>query len=193
MTAAGGAVAVELDDGSSLETDVVVVGAGRRARVRDIGLETVGLEADGTHLPVDEHCRLGEGLWALGDAIGGMMFTHLAKYQARVIADNILGRERRADYRAIPRVVFSDPEMAAVGMTEEEARAQGFEAATARLSLPDVLARPWTYERAPHGEMGLVADGSGRSWSGPGRWRPWRESGSTWPCWRRGPRSRSAP
>nr|MBJ6966230.1 hypothetical protein [Vibrio cholerae] len=75
----------------------------------------------------------------------------------RIAADNILGKERRADYRGIPRVVFSDPEIAACGLTAEQAREQGTDAAVATVKLPEMLARPWTYEESPRGHLGLIA------------------------------------
>jgi dihydrolipoamide dehydrogenase len=149
---------VTLDDGAKIRTNVVVIAAGRRPRMKRIGLESVGVEPDGKGLPIDEYCRLADGVWALGDVTGVMLFTHVAMYQARVVADNILGKQRRADYRSIPRVVFSDPEIAAAGLSEERAREQGIEVATATVELPKVLARPWTYEQNPRGELGLVAD-----------------------------------
>jgi pyruvate/2-oxoglutarate dehydrogenase complex dihydrolipoamide dehydrogenase (E3) component len=154
----GGASVAELDDGTGIETDVLVISAGRTPRVKDIGLETVGVEPGGKGLPVDERCRLAEGVWAVGDATGVALFTHVAKYQARVVAENILGRDRRADYRGVPRVVFSDPEIAAAGLTGEQARRQGIETATAELDLTKALARPWTYEENPRGYLGLVVD-----------------------------------
>jgi pyruvate/2-oxoglutarate dehydrogenase complex dihydrolipoamide dehydrogenase (E3) component len=154
----GDTTTVELDDGSEVATDVIVIGTGRKPRVERIGLESIGIEPDEKGLPVDDHCRLAEGLWAIGDATGIMLFTHVAMYQARVVADNILGKERRADYRSIPRVVFSDPEIAAAGLSEERAREEGFDVATATVELPGVLARPWTYEQNPRGHLGLVAD-----------------------------------
>ncbi len=151
-------IVATLDDGSSVETDVVVVGAGRSPRVGSIGLEAVGVEAGEKGLPIDERCGLGEGLWAVGDVTGVMAFTHVAQYQGRVVADNILGRERRANYRGIPRVAFSDPEVAAVGLNEAEATDQGMQVASVTVVLPEVLARPWTYEEDPRGEVGLLAD-----------------------------------
>ncbi len=154
----GDAAIVELDDGSEVATDVVVIGAGRAPRIRDIGLQSVGIEPDKKGLPIDERCRLAEGLWALGDVTGVALFTHVAMYQGRIVADNILGKERRADYRGIPRVVFSDPEIAAAGLTEEQAKEQGIEVATATVELPNAIARPWTYEENPRGQLGLVAD-----------------------------------
>ena len=153
-----GGTRVTLDDGSTVDTDVVVIGAGRRPRTSGLGLETVGVEPGERGLAVDDRCRVAPGLWAVGDVTGVALFTHVAKYQARIVADNILGRDRRAQYRGIPRVVFSDPEIAAVGLTAAQAREQGHDVATATVSIPDALARPWTYERDPRGELGLVAD-----------------------------------
>ncbi len=154
----GAGTIVELDDGSTISTDVIVIGTGRTPRIHGIGLETVGIQLGEKGLPIDERCRLAEGLWAVGDVTGVMPFTHVAKYQARIVATNILGKSARADYRSIPRVVFSDPEIAAAGMTEQQARQQGMDVVTATVNLPETLARPWTYEQNPRGEMGLVAD-----------------------------------
>ena len=154
----GEGAVVELDDGAEVGTDVVVIAAGRRPRTEGLGLETVGIEPDGGAIPVDDRCRAAEGVWAIGDVTGVALFTHVAKYQGRVAADNILGRERRADYRGIPRVVFSDPEIAACGLTEEQARREGMATATATLDLSRAIARPYTYEEDPRGTLSLVAD-----------------------------------
>lgn len=151
---------VELDDSSRVHTDVMVLGAGRRPRTGDLGLDAVGIRAnDRGALDVDMHCRItDDGLWALGDVTGIALFTHVAQYQARVVADTILGTPRRADYTAIPRVVFAQPEIAAVGLTGEQAREQGINLATSELDLAASLARPWTYETEPTGHLGLLAD-----------------------------------
>ncbi|GAA3710670.1 NAD(P)/FAD-dependent oxidoreductase [Streptomyces diastaticus] len=151
---------VELDDSSRVHTDVMVLGAGRRPRTGDLGLDAVGIRAnDRGALDVDMHCRVtDDGLWALGDVTGIALFTHVAQYQARVVADTILGTPRRADYTAIPRVVFAQPEIAAVGLTGEQAREQGINLATSELDLAASLARPWTYETEPTGHLGLLAD-----------------------------------
>lgn len=82
---------------------------------------------------------------------GVALFTHVAKYQARVVADTILGRPRRASNRGIPRVVFGDPEIAAVRLTHAQAVAQGHDAATATIGLAEAIARPWTYEPSSPG------------------------------------------
>jgi len=153
-----GAAAVELDDGSTVVTDVVVVGAGRTPRAAGLGLETVGVQPGRRGVPVDGGCRVAEGVWAVGDVTGVALFTHIAKYQGRVVASNLLGSPRGASYQGVPRVVFTDPELAAVGLTEAQAREQGHDVATATVDLAASLSRPWTYEREPRGELGLVAD-----------------------------------
>ena len=155
---AGGAL-VTLDDGAQVETDVIILGAGRRPDTADLGLDTVGVQpGERGGIAVDQHCQAGPGLWALGDVTGVAMFTHVANYQGRVVADNILGRQRSAWYDGIPRVVFADPEIAAVGLTAEQARQRGMDTAAAEISLADTLARPWTYERDPRGTLGVLAD-----------------------------------
>jgi pyruvate/2-oxoglutarate dehydrogenase complex dihydrolipoamide dehydrogenase (E3) component len=150
---------VELDDGSSVRTDVIVLGAGRRPRTAGLGLQEVGVTPN-QHgaLEVDEHCRIVDGLWALGDVTGVALFTHVAKYQARIVADTILGKPRRADYTAVPRVVFAQPEIAAVGLTTGQARDRGIDIATTEVDLAESIARPWTYQTHPVGTLGLLAD-----------------------------------
>ena len=154
----GGSV-VELDDGATVACDVLVLASGRTPRAGGLGLETVGVSVGPRGgVPVDDRCRVTEGLWAIGDVTGVALFTHIAKYQGRVAADNLLGRARRASYQGVPRVVFTDPEIAAVGLTESQARQAGHDVATATVALPEALSRPWTYQRDPGGELGLVAD-----------------------------------
>ena len=106
---------VSLDDGTEARGEVVVVATGRRPRTHDLGLETVGVEPGRRGIEVDEHCKVTDGVWAAGDVTGIAMFTHVGKYQARIAAADILGKPRVADYRAVPRVLFTDPEVASVG------------------------------------------------------------------------------
>jgi pyruvate/2-oxoglutarate dehydrogenase complex dihydrolipoamide dehydrogenase (E3) component len=109
---------LELEDGRDLRGDRLLVATGRRPRVEGIGLETVGIEADPRGVPVDAHLRAGERLWAIGDVTGIWPLTHVGKYQGRVVAANIGGEPREADYEAVPRVTYTDPQAAAVGATE---------------------------------------------------------------------------
>ena len=154
----GDETVLHLDDGSEIVTDAVVLGTGRQPRLADLGLETVGVPIPDGRLSLNDRCAVGDGIWAIGDATGVMPFTHVAMYQARIVADNILGHPRVANYAGIPRVVFADPEIAAVGLYEEQARRRGIDVVSAELALADTIARPWTYEKHPGGHLGLVAD-----------------------------------
>ena len=144
---------LELDDGRELRGDKLLVATGRRPRVQGIGLETVGIEPDGHGVPVDAHLRAGDGLWAIGDVNGLWPLTHVGKYQGDVVAANILGEPRKASYEAVPRVVYTDPQAAAVGA------AAGRFSATAMLS---EVAKTATYTRAyadSNGFLTLLSDG----------------------------------
>jgi pyruvate/2-oxoglutarate dehydrogenase complex dihydrolipoamide dehydrogenase (E3) component len=145
---------LELDDGSKLSGDRLLVATGRRPRVENLGLDTVGVEADGRGVPVDSRLRVaGDRLWAVGDITGIWPLTHTGKYQGEVVASNILGEPREANYEAVPRVVFTDPQAAAVGATD------GRFSGTARLS---ELPKTETYTRAyaeSKGFLTLLSDG----------------------------------
>src|SRR5581483_3844186 len=109
---------LELDDGRELRGDRLLVATGRRPRVEDVGLETVGITVDGHGVPVDGHLKVADRLWAVGDVTGIWQLTHVGKYQGEVVAANILGGSREANYDAVARVVFTDPQAAAVGATD---------------------------------------------------------------------------
>jgi pyruvate/2-oxoglutarate dehydrogenase complex dihydrolipoamide dehydrogenase (E3) component len=144
---------LELDDGRELRGDRLLVATGRRPRVHDVGLETVGVEPDGRGVPVDMHLRAAENLWAIGDVVGIFPLTHVGKYQGEVVAANILGDSRRADYEAVPRVTYTDPQAAATGATS------GRFGGTARLA---DLPKTATYTRAyadSNGFLTLLSDG----------------------------------
>ena len=149
---------VRLDYGEDVSGRELLVATGRAPRVHNIGLESIGIEPDSDGLKVDERCRAADGVWAIGDVTGVMPLTHVGMYQGRIVARDIAGEQPRADYAAIPRVVFSDPEVAAVGLTERQAREQGIEVATAGVALAEAIARPSTYEENPRGDLGLIAD-----------------------------------
>ena len=124
-----GVVRVELDDGRSVDADEILVSIGRTPRSADIGLDTVGLEP-GNHVSVDESLRVpGHEAWlyAVGDINGRALLTHMGKYQARLAADAILGKEvqLRSDGGASPRVIFTDPQVGAVGLTLAAAEEAG--------------------------------------------------------------------
>jgi pyruvate/2-oxoglutarate dehydrogenase complex dihydrolipoamide dehydrogenase (E3) component len=142
-----------LGDGRELRGDRLLVATGRRPRVDGIGLETVGVHADKRGIPVDAHLRAGERLWAIGDVTGVRMLTHVGKYQGEVVAANILGESREANYHAIPDAVYTDPQAAAVG------EADGPFTSTVALS---EVAKTATYTRAyakSNGFLTLLSDG----------------------------------
>jgi dihydrolipoamide dehydrogenase len=144
---------LELDDGRELRGDRLLVATGRRPRVGGLGLETVGVEPDPHGVPVDAHLRAAEHLWAIGDVNGIWPLTHVGKYQGEVVAANILGEPRMANYEAVPRVVYTDPQAAAVG---GEA---GRFSATVPVS---EVAKTATYTRAyaeQNGFLTLLSDG----------------------------------
>ncbi len=126
------AVVLEIEGGDRLEAARLLIAVGRKARVEGLGLESVGAGTDGDPIEVDDRMRVGgrDWLYAIGDVNGRVQLTHMGKYQSRVATENILGREAvaRADDERSPRVVFSDPEVAAVGYTLAGARAAGLNA-----------------------------------------------------------------
>ena len=149
----GAEFVVTFPDGSELRGDRLLVATGRRPRVHDIGLETLGIEPNPHGVEVDDRMNAGEGLWAIGDVTGVWPLTYVGKYQGRVAAANILGRERRANYDAVPRVVFTDPQAASVG------DADGPVTATVPLaSVPKTATYMRDYEDDP-GFLTLVSDG----------------------------------
>jgi pyruvate/2-oxoglutarate dehydrogenase complex dihydrolipoamide dehydrogenase (E3) component len=144
---------LELDDGNKLSGDRLLVATGRRPRIENLGLETVGVEVDGHGVPVDSRLRVAERLWAVGDITGIWQLTHVGKYQGEIVASNILGEPREASYDAVPRVVFTDPQAAATGATD------GRFSGTARLS---ELPKTETYTRAyaeSKGFLTVLSDG----------------------------------
>lgn len=106
---------LQFDDGSEVRGDKLLVATGRRPRVDGIGLETVGVEANPRGIGVDDHLRAGERLWAIGDCNGIWPLTHVGEYEGDVVAANIAGETRPANYEAVPRVTYTDPQAAAVG------------------------------------------------------------------------------
>jgi pyruvate/2-oxoglutarate dehydrogenase complex dihydrolipoamide dehydrogenase (E3) component len=143
---------LELPGGKELRGDRLLVAAGRRPRVDGVGLENVGVEPEKRGAPVDDRMNVTEGVWAIGDVTGIWPLTYVGKYQGRIAAANILGRERRANYSAVPRVVFTDPQAASVGEAES--------AVTVTVPMSEVP-RTSTYTRAyaeKNGFLTLVSD-----------------------------------
>jgi pyruvate/2-oxoglutarate dehydrogenase complex dihydrolipoamide dehydrogenase (E3) component len=144
---------LELDDGRELRGDRLLVATGRAPRVEGLGLETVGIEPDPHGIPVDAQLRAGERLWAIGDIAGIWPLTHVGKYQGEVVAANILGETREANYDAVPRVVYTDPQAAAAGAAD---------APFSGTALVSEVAKTATYTHAyaeSNGFLTLLSDG----------------------------------
>jgi pyruvate/2-oxoglutarate dehydrogenase complex dihydrolipoamide dehydrogenase (E3) component len=115
-----GSIRLEFEGDEPLQAANLLVATGRRPHVEGLGLENLDIAVEKQGLRVDDRLAAGERVWAIGDVTGIALFTHLGKYQGRVAASNVAGRERRADYRAIPAAIFTDPQVAAVGDTSGE-------------------------------------------------------------------------
>lgn len=152
-----------LDDGATIAAEQVLVASGRAPRVQGLGLEALGVRIGKRGIIVDEHCRAAPGIWAVGDVTGVALFTHVAQYQGRIAADDILGRSHAADYRAIPRVVFCTPEVASTGLTAEQARQQDIDVAVATIDLAEAIAAPSTYGPRVRARLSLIADRARRT------------------------------
>ncbi len=150
----GGGARVVMSDGTSTDCARVLVAVGRRPAASGLGLEKLGVEPDDRGaLVVDDLCRVAgqDHVWAAGDVTAVAPFTHTANYQARIVAANILGSDRRADYRAVPRAVYTHPPVASVGRTDAD---EGLESASFDLA---ELSRTLT-DSGPGGLLVVTAD-----------------------------------
>lgn len=142
---------VHLSDGSKVTGTRLLVATGRRTNLVRLGIAELGLDESSHHLPIDDRCRVTDGVWAIGDVTGKGAFTHVSMYQSSIVVRDILGQDGPpADYRALPRVSFTDPEVGSVGLTEKQARSQGLDV---RIGYSDLAtsARGWI-----HGAEGFI-------------------------------------
>ncbi len=158
VEAAGPGVRLTLDGGETVEAEQLLVATGRTTDLRGLGVGTVGLEEGARFVPVDGRMRAGDGLWAIGDATGTGLFTHMAYYQASIAIADILGRDvRAADYRGSARATFTDPEVGAVGLSEQQARDAGMQVRVGTQQVP-WTARGWMHKAGNEGFIKLVED-----------------------------------
>lgn len=155
---AEGGFALDLDTGERLESDKLLVAAGRTPNLDDLGLETVGLDPAARTIEVDEHLRAGDRLWAIGDVTGKGAFTHVSMYQSAVALRDVLGQEGApAAYHAVPHTTFTDPEVGGVGLTEQRARDAGLRVRTGSTPL-EQSSRGFTHGAGGHGLIKVVED-----------------------------------
>jgi pyruvate/2-oxoglutarate dehydrogenase complex dihydrolipoamide dehydrogenase (E3) component len=152
-----GSFRVELA-GDAVKADQLLVAAGRRPNLAGLGLDTLGLDPAMKVVDTDERMRAGERLWAVGDLTGRGAFTHVSMYQGAVAVRDILGEDGPwADYRAVSRVTFTDPEVGSVGMTERQARDAGLRVVTGQAQIPE-SSRGWIHQAGNDGVIKVVAD-----------------------------------
>jgi len=176
---------LSLDDSDPITAEQLLVASGRRVDLSRVGVDTVGLDPAARTLSVDDRMRAGEGLWAVGDVTGHGAFTHIATYQAAIAVRDILGTPGPgAEYGAVPRVTFTDPEIGGVGLTEAQAHEHGLVVRTGLAQVPS-SARGWIHKAGNDGLIKLVVDADtgllvGATSAGRSAVRcsaPWR-----WPC-----------
>jgi dihydrolipoamide dehydrogenase len=123
-----GKVYSTLSTGETLESEKVLISIGRKLNSDNIGLENVGIKTENGRIIVDDSLRTNvENIYAIGDVIGGLLLAHKAMKEGEVVAEIIAGENKKMDYRVLPWAIFSTPEIASVGLTEEEAKEQGIE------------------------------------------------------------------
>ena len=149
---------LHLGDSDPVTAERLLVASGRRVDLSGLGVDTVGLDPAARSLTVDDRMRAGEGLWAVGDVTGHGAFTHIATYQATIAVRDILGMPGPgAEYGAVPRVTFTDPEIGGVGLTEAQARERGLTVRTGLAQVPS-SARGWIHKAGNEGLIKLVVD-----------------------------------
>ena len=158
----GGSFRVTLAGGEVLTGSALLVATGRRTRLAEVGAGAVGIDESARAIPVDERMRAAPGVWAIGDIVGHGAFTHMSVYHAGIVLADILGQEHHAaEYHAVPRVTFTDPEIGSVGLSEAQARDQGRDVRTGVAQVP-ATARGWIHKAGNGGFIKLVQDaGSG--------------------------------
>jgi pyruvate/2-oxoglutarate dehydrogenase complex dihydrolipoamide dehydrogenase (E3) component len=157
-----GRFTLTLADGGQHSASALLVATGRRADLGAVGAGAIGIDESQPAVPVDDHQRVAPGVWAIGDVTGRGAFTHVSLYQAEIVVADILGRDHHpAEYHAVPRVTFTDPEIGGVGLTEAKAWERGLEVRTGTAQIP-ASARGWIHKAGNDGFIKLVED------AGPG-------------------------
>jgi pyruvate/2-oxoglutarate dehydrogenase complex dihydrolipoamide dehydrogenase (E3) component len=154
----GGQFTAELSDGTAVTAERLLVAAGRDTHLDRLGVGAVGLDESAHFLTADSRLRVADGVWAVGDIVGRGAFTHMSMYHAAIVTAGILGTPiHEAEYHAVPRVTFTDPEIGSVGLSERKAREQGLDVRAASYPIPS-SARGWIHKAGNDGFIKLVAD-----------------------------------
>ena len=154
----GTAFTLALSDGTEVSGEALLVATGRRTDLAGIGVGAVGVDESARAIPVDDHLRAAPGVWAVGDITGHGAFTHTSMYQANIVVHDLLGEDvSPAEYHAVPRVTFTDPEIGSVGLSEAQARDHGIEVRTSCYPVPKST-RGWIHKAGNDGFIKLVGD-----------------------------------
>jgi pyruvate/2-oxoglutarate dehydrogenase complex dihydrolipoamide dehydrogenase (E3) component len=154
----GARITVRLADGRSVAAAQLLVATGRRTNLPELGVAAIGIDDAQRFVPVDDDLRVADGVWAVGDLTGKGAFTHVGMYQARIATADILGApHEHADYRALPRVTFTDPEIGSVGLTPAAASEAGIDVRIGTTLVPHT-ARGWIHKAGNEGFIELVED-----------------------------------
>jgi pyruvate/2-oxoglutarate dehydrogenase complex dihydrolipoamide dehydrogenase (E3) component len=162
-----------LTGGAEVTGDALLVATGRRANLASVGVGALGIDENAHAIPVDDHLRVAPGVWAVGDITGKGAFTHMSMYQANIVVADILGQEVwPAEYHAVPRVTFTDPEIGAVGLTEAQARERGLAVRVGTTQVP-TSTRGWIHKAGNDGFIKLVEDADRGILAGATSVGPW--------------------
>jgi pyruvate/2-oxoglutarate dehydrogenase complex dihydrolipoamide dehydrogenase (E3) component len=153
----GSRFTVHLGDGA-VTAERLLVATGRRTDLAALGVAAIGLDPSARSIATDGRMRAADGVWAIGDITGKGAFTHVSMYQADIAVRDILGQGgAQADYRAVPRVTFTDPEIGSVGLSTSQAREAGLRVRTGISQLP-YSARGWIHKAGNDGFIKVVCD-----------------------------------
>lgn len=154
----GGRFSVGFEQGDPVVAERLLVATGRQPDIGELNLASLGIDPEAREIPTDDHLRVVDGVWAIGDATAKGAFTHVSMYQADIVVNDILGMKvTPADYRALPRVTFTDPEIGSVGLSEAAAREQGMRIRVGRTSVPSST-RGWIHKAGNQGYIKVVED-----------------------------------
>jgi len=154
----GHGFSVAFDRGDPVVAERLLVATGRQPDIKDLNLASLGIDPGVRAIPVDDHLRVVDGVWAVGDATAKGAFTHVSMYQADIVVNDILGMEvTPADYRALPRVTFTDPEIGSVGLNERAARDKGLKVRIGKASVPSST-RGWIHKAGNQGFIKVIED-----------------------------------
>jgi len=167
-----------LDDGTSLPAEQILVVTGHHPLTENLGLDGIGVRSGKQGIECDEHCRAADNVWAAGNVTGVAVYTHVASFQARIVAPDTFGQPRVADYTDIPRVTFTQPEVASVGITNPKTAPDGMDVVTARMELSDIV-RTETYGKGYTLRCACSPIDTTTYWSAHGRLDRWPGSGSS--------------